>query len=96
MKKMIAVGATAALMLAASSPAFAQVTVAGDDNTSAQFLDASQLQVAVQLNTGDANAAANDESIAVATIDQGITQNQVNGGFDDDFDGFDDGFFFVD
>jgi hypothetical protein len=35
MKKMFAVGATAALMLAASSPAFAQVTVVGDDNTSA-------------------------------------------------------------
>ena len=68
-------------MLAASFPSFAQVTVADDDNTSAQFVDASQLQAAVQLNTGDANAAANDESVAVATIDQGITQNQANVGF---------------
>ncbi len=97
MKKMFAVGATAALMLAASSPAFAQVTVAGDDNNSAQFVDASQVQLAVGVQFGDQNAAANDESIAFASNDLGITQNQVNGGFDDDFDdGFDDGFFFVD
>ena len=80
MKKMFAVGATAALMLAASSPAMAQVTVAGDDNTAAQFVDASQVQVAVGAQFGDANAAANDESIAFASNDLSITQNQANAG----------------
>ena len=96
MKKMFAVGATAALMLAASSPAFAQVTVAGDDNTGAQFVDASQVQLAVGVQFGDQNVAANDEGVALASNDLSITQNQVNGGFDDEFDGSDDGFFFVD
>ena len=80
MKKMFAVGATAALMLAASSPAMAQVTVAGDDNTAAQFVDASQVQVAVGAQFGDANAAANDESLAFASNDLSITQNQANAG----------------
>ncbi len=93
MKKMFAVGATAALMLAASSPAFAQVTVAGDDNDAAQFVDASQVQVAVGAQFGDANAAASDGSLAFASNDLGITQNQINGGLGDGFDG---GFFFVD
>ncbi len=86
MKKMFAVGATAALMLAASSPAFAQVTVAGDDNTSAQFVDASQVQLAVGVQFGDANAAANDGSAAFASNELDITQNQVNAGFGSDFD----------
>ena len=80
MKKMFAVGATAALMLAASSPAFAQVTVAGDDNTAAQFVDASQVQVAVGAQFGDQNAAANDESLAFASNGLSITQNQANAG----------------
>ena len=80
MKKMFAVGATAALMLAASSPAMAQVTVSGDDNTAAQFVDASQVQVAVGAQFGDANAAANDGSIAFASNELGITQNQANAG----------------
>ena len=80
MKKMFAVGATAALMLAASSPAMAQVTVAGDDNDAAQFVDASQVQVAVGAQFGDANAAANDESLAFASNDLSITQNQANAG----------------
>ena len=96
MRKMFAVGDTAALMLAASSPAFAQVTVAGDDNTGAQFVDASQVQFAVEAQFGDQNAAANDESVAFASNDLDITQNQVNGGFGNGFDGSDDGFFFVD
>ena len=67
-----------AMVLAAAAPALAQVTVAGDDNTSAQYVDCSQVQAAVQAQYGDANAAANDDSIAAAAIDQGITQNQVN------------------
>ena len=80
MKKMFAVGATAALMMAASSPAFAQVTVSGDDNTAAQFVDASQVQLAVGAQFGDANAAANDGSEAYATNGLSITQNQANAG----------------
>jgi hypothetical protein len=98
MKKMFAVGAAAALMLAASSPAFAQDAVANDDSIATggdvQFVDASQFQFALQAQFGDATAV--DDSVAVVASDQGITQNQFNGGFDDDFDGFDDGFFFVD
>lgn len=97
MKKMFAVGATAALMLAASSPAFAQDATAVDDSVATggdvQFVDASQFQFALQAQFGDANAIG-DENVAVVVSDQGITQNQFNGGFDDDFD--DDGFFFVD
>jgi hypothetical protein len=85
MKKMFAVGATAALMLAASSPAFAQVTVAGDDNTSAQFVDASQVQLAVGAQFGDQNAAANDESEAEASNELSIDQTQVNAGLGDIF-----------
>lgn len=93
MKKLIATGTIAALMLAASSPAMAQVTVAGDDNDSAQFVDASQLQVAVGAQFGDANAAANDESEAYAYNELSIDQNQYNGGLGDrDLDGIGDVF----
>ena len=86
MKKMIAVGATVALMLAASSPALAQVEseVDGDDNDTftAQFVDASQFQFALQAQFGDASATADDDSTAEATVDvsQSITQNQANAG----------------
>ncbi len=80
MKKFIATGVVAALMLAVSSPAMAQVTVAGDDNTSAQYVDASQLQVAVGIQTGDQNAAASDGSTAEASNELTITQNQANAG----------------
>ncbi len=79
MKKLIATGVVAALMLTAS-PAMAQVTVAGDDNTAAQYVDASQLQVAVGIQTGDQNAAANDGSTAEASNELTITQNQANAG----------------
>ncbi len=81
MKKMFAVGATAALMLAASSPAFAQVTVAGDDNTSAQFVDASQVLLAANVQYGDQNAAANDGAVADISNGQGISQNAVQAVF---------------
>ena len=86
MKKMIAVGATVALLLAASSPALAQVEseVDGDDNNTftAQFVDASQFQAAVQIQQGDATASAEDDSSAEATVDmsQSITFNQANAG----------------
>ena len=99
MKKMFAVGATVALMLAATSPAFAQDAVAVNDSVAqggdVLFLDASQFAFAAQGQFGD--AVAGDDGVAVVASDQGITINQANGGFDDGFDGgFDDGFFFVD
>jgi hypothetical protein len=67
-----------AMVLAAAAPALAQVTVAGDDNTSAQYVDCSQVQAALGVQYGDQNAAANDESIATAANELDITQNQVN------------------
>ena len=81
MKKLIATGTVAALMLAAASPAFAQVTVAGDDNTSAQFVNCSQVQLAANVQFGDQNAAANDDSTAEASSELSITQNQANACF---------------
>jgi len=80
MKKLIATGAVAALLIASASPAAAQVTVAGDDNDTAQYVDASQVQLAVGIQYGDQNAAANDESEAYATNELSITQNQANAG----------------
>jgi hypothetical protein len=80
MKKLIATGAVAALLIASASPAAAQVTVSGDDNIGAQFVDASQLQVAVGAQFGDQNAAANDGSTAEATNELSIVQNQANAG----------------
>ncbi len=80
MKKFIVTGVAAALMLATASPAVAQVTVAGDDNTAAQYVDASQVQVAVGAQFGDANAAASDDSTAEASNELSITQNQANAG----------------
>ena len=88
MKKLIATGTVAALLLAASSaPALAQVesdvSVDGDDNTTttntAQFVDASQWQFAAQGQFGDANAEG-DEAVAEVSSEQDITQQQVNAG----------------
>jgi hypothetical protein len=106
MKKMFAVGATAALMLAASSPAFAQgfnddgLIVNDSGNTDVQFVDASQFQFALQAQFGDANAVG-DENTAEVASEQGITQNQANAGLgeiDDLNQGGNDvgDFFFVD
>ena len=80
MKKLIATAAATAVLFALATPAMAQVTVAGDDNTAAQYVDASQLQVAVGIQTGDANAAASDGSEAYASNELSITQNQANAG----------------
>jgi hypothetical protein len=80
MKKLIATGVVAAVLLGSASPALAQVTVAGDDNDTAQYVDASQVQLAVGIQYGDQNAAANDESEAEATNELSITQNQANAG----------------
>ena len=77
-----------AMVLAAAAPAFAQATI-GDET---QYVDCSQVQAAVAGQYGDANAAADDESIAGAANELGISQTQVNaclgdinvGGGDDD------------
>ncbi len=95
MRKVMLLAAMLAMVLAAAAPVFAQVEsdvgVDGDDNTtntnSAQYVDCSQVQIALQGQYGDASAAADDESDAVAEVaaDQGITQQQVNaciGGID--------------
>ncbi len=82
MKKMFAVGATAALMLAASSPAFAQATainegdsVEGDSvefnavaqNISGGFGDITQSQFGqADAVSGDVSADADDDSVATA------------------------------
>src|SRR5918997_1759052 len=78
MRKVMLLAAMLAMVLAAAAPALAQVTVAGDDNNAAQYVDCSQVQLAVGAQYGDQNAAASDESIATAANELGITQNQVN------------------
>jgi opacity protein-like surface antigen len=80
MKKLIATAAAAAALMLTASPAVAQVTVAGDGNTSAQYVDASQVQVAIGVQYGDQNAAASDGSTAEASNGLSITQNQANAG----------------
>ncbi|HEV2093203.1 MAG TPA: hypothetical protein VGR18_08565 [Rubrobacter sp.] len=99
--------ATLAFGAATASPALAQgadvgnafaddggIAIGGDTNV--RFVDASQFQFAAQGQFGDANANAFDgsEAVAVVSSEQGITQNQVNGGFgaDFDFDGIEDVF----
>lgn len=95
MKKLLALGTMVVLMLAATSPAFAQATaddgaIADDSDVTTltvEVFDASQFQAAAaaQANYGDANAAADDGSTAEASIDQSLTidQTQINGGFGD-------------
>ena len=85
MRKVMLLAAMLAMVLAAAAPAFAQATI-GDET---QVVDCSQVQAAVGAQYGDANAAADDESVAIANISQDldITQNQVNaclGGIDGD------------
>ena len=81
MKKLIATAAAAAMLFASAGPAMAQVTVAGDDNNAAQYVDCSQVQAAANVQFGDQNATANDEAIATAANELGITQNQANACF---------------
>ena len=93
MRKVMLLAAMLAMVLAAAAPAFAQAVIEddGDDgNTNVQYVDCSQVQAAAaaQGQYGDANAAADDESVAIANISQDldITQNQVNaclGGIED-------------
>ena len=77
MRKVMLLAAMLAMVLAAAAPALAQVTVAGDDNTAAQYVDCSQVQAALGVQYGDDSAAV-DDSIAGAADELGITQNQVN------------------
>lgn len=69
-----------AMVLAAAAPALAQVDLG--DETSVQYVDCSQVQAALaaQGQYGDANAGADDDSAAAASIaqDLGITQQQAN------------------
>ena len=96
-----------AMALAMASPAMANTSVIAGDvdggfgsngfdggDTEFGFVDASQEQVAIQVSTGDANAAASDGSVAFSSVDQSIDQSQFNAGFDDDSDddGISDGF----
>lgn len=74
MRKVMLLAAMLAMVLAAAAPALAQVTVAGDDNNAAQYVDCDQVQAAIGAQYGDANAAANDESIAGAANELGISQ----------------------
>ena len=82
MKKMLAVGATAALMFAAASPAMAQDAFAVDDSVArggdVTFLYAPQLQFGLQAQYGD--AVADDDGVATVSSDQWIVQNQANAG----------------
>ena len=85
--------AGAALAFSVASPAFAQAVIVNgdDDGRDVRLYDASQVQFAGQIQTGDVNAAADDDSNAYASVDQSIVHNQFNAGFDDlDLDGVSD------
>lgn len=85
--------AGAALAFSVASPAFAQAVIVNgdDDGRNVGFYDASQVQFAGQIQTGDVNVAANGDSNAYASVDQSIVQNQFNAGLGDlDSDGFSD------
>ena len=89
MKKMFAVGATAALLMAAASPAFADTLAVndGDDaefdavaqNISGGFGDVDQSQL------GEATAEASGDSAAAAGVsqEQGFTFVQFNSALND-------------
>lgn len=89
MRKLMVLAAMLAMMLVAASPAFAQAT-AIDDSSDVTFEDSFNVfapQVAfvagVQTNSGDANAAAIDNSAAAAVVVQDfeLEVEQFNGGF---------------
>lgn len=85
MKKLMAMGVMVVLMLALAAPAFAQDATADDGSIAeggdVSFLDASQVQQAVQIQAGDATATADDGSVAFADNSLFIFQAQFNGGF---------------
>ncbi|MBA3389105.1 MAG: hypothetical protein H0U02_07060 [Rubrobacter sp.] len=89
MRKLMVLAAMLAMMLVAASPAFAQAT-AIDDSSDVTFEDSFNVfapQVAfvagVQTNSGDANAAAIDNSVAASAVEQSfeLEVEQFNGGF---------------
>lgn len=80
MRKLMLLVAMVAMVLVAAAPAFAQAIVTSDDdidNSVNQFVSSERIQVAAasQVNTGDANAAADDGS-ATATISQDLSIDQ--------------------
>jgi hypothetical protein len=92
MKKLVATGTVAALLLAAATPALAQdagnavadddsVATGGDVSTDVQYVDASQFAFALQGQFGD--AVADDDSTATVDSSQWITINQANAGLGD-------------
>lgn len=87
--------AVATLTFGVAAPAALADVNRGDDDrvrgNSTLYLDASQVQVAAVVQSGDANAAASDDSVADAETSLSIDQTQVNGGFGDlDLDGLSD------
>lgn len=85
-RRFLAALAASAMIFALSAPAALGQAIVGDDgddgNLNIQYVDCSQVQSAFasQVQGGDANAAADDESEANSEIaqDLGITQEQVN------------------
>jgi LPXTG-motif cell wall-anchored protein len=77
--RLFAVLLVSTLVLTAAAPlALAQVTVSGDNNNAVQYVDCSQVQAAANIQYGDQNAAANDNSNAEIANELNISQNQVN------------------
>ena len=105
MRKLMLLAAMLAMVLVAAAPAFAQATVISDDdvdNSITQEVSAEQIQVAVasQVNTGDANAAADDGDASASisqdlSIDQSAVQNTVAAGDDAFVFGSTGGFWWV-
>ena len=89
MRKLMILAAMLAMVLVAASPAFAQATaISGGNDVEFEdsFNDFGEQSVFVgasQVNTGDANAVAIDDSEADASIDQDldVSVDQVSSGF---------------
>ena len=83
MKKMFAVGATAALMLAATSPAFAQATsVRFSDDDLVFFNQVQNVSGNTVTQSGDANASSIEgDATAETSAELGVDQRQVLNGF---------------
>lgn len=77
MKRLVALAAMTAMMLAFASPAVADTAVGGD--VSLTFVDCSQVQAAAATQTNEGDATAGNLGSAAA-IDQSLTieQSQVN------------------
>ena len=104
MRKLMLLAAMLAMVLVAAAPAFGQSIVVSDDdvdNSITQEVSAEQFQVAAasQVNTGNANAAADDGSAEASIsqelwIDQSAVQNTVAAGDDANVFGSTGGFSF--